>query len=411
MEVSAYDLFSSSKESRSSNDVALVMLNESDGKVVEMGADFALRNMLSSHYSAGNILTFTSEEIQKCTRLIQSQKSEFRCKKFSSVPCEINSIHWTSALKDVEKKVESEVCPKLDQIKRVLEEADSIDAYSATHSMGGLPLAAFADSLHYRPDIQKKFRLFYSMGCYDAKKDDSIMPAFALKAGFASFVGHRGLSVSPIAFNSFKTRLGMGETVGQAVEKFNKGLKGSVLSKGTEMHVIGDPSTSIWKRPKMNGKSKYCVMNRGKVPLSELNEKGGDCVTEDIITEYYLKYPTLIDDKFCDSVEVSFDQARELAFMGIGACASVGRQMPKVDKLTTWFFDKGEVLRKLNHNLTCVEGEADLARGIYCFYRWGGESLDEFKSVLTKRPEFKNRVKTILKLMEQFTPADCQTKK
>lgn len=413
VDLGAQDMFgSSTKERRRSNDVALVLLNEKDGKVVEGFTSFAFKNMLSSHYPVENILTFTKEELKNCTEIIRKKKNEFRCKNLGTVSCEMaDEAPWIKSMKEVEARLEKELCPKLDRITKALEEGDSIDAYSATHGGEAGALTYFANGLSFRPDIQKKFRLFYSMGCSDAEKgDESLTAKSALKAGFASFVGHKGYSISPIAFNRFKAGLGMGEPVGLAVEKLNQGIKKSALSPGTEMHVAGDPSTSTWQRPRLNIKSKYCLMNRGKVPLSELNTKGGDCVTEDIITEYFLKYPSLIDDKFCDSLDPDDHQTHDLAMMGIGACTSAGRQMPQADKAKIWRNYHGGLLRRLNANLTCVEDATDLARGLYCFSQWAGKDPKEFKGALTMQSEFQDRHETILKLMNQFSPADCQRK-
>lgn len=404
----AQDPFSSApfEEKPRSNDVALVLVNEHDGKVVEGFTGFAFDNMLSSHYPRKNIIKLTQKEMDNCSRLLRAPGSDFACRQLKGEACATDSSAtegWGKGMKSVS---ESAACPQFEQLRGALETGDSIDAYAATHGGIANSLIRFTKELGIRSDVAKKFRMFYSMGCEDASKgDDSYAVKGALASGFATFVGHKGFSISPVAFNSFKTRLGMGEDVGTAVAKVNEGIKASVLSKGTLMHVAGDPSTSTRRKPRLSTPSKQCLGKRGKASLSELSKIDG-CVDKDVIAEYFYKYPDLMDAAYCDSIsESNINKLRE-HHLAMPLCASLGRTLASGDRALSWSSHKYLFLHSVKEGLPC--GDGDIARALYCFSQWAGGDVNEFRKEMAKDPELKLRAAGILNQASKLTPKSCK---
>lgn len=412
------------KETPKSDDVAFVFLNDTDGKFVEGFSVFALNNILGTHYKRENIIMLNTEEVKNCTEALE-KPNKFLCKLISSNPeeCDENNKSLDKLKDTIDTHLQKYKCPRLKEIQEALERGKNIDAYAATHGGGNrvIDMAKMLGMNGMRPDIQNKLRLFYSMGCQDAKVNYDIKgrklessPAYAaIGNGFSTFLGHQGTSLSPLIYTHIMTMLKMGSTVEEIEKKLNVNIENTILGKGTKLHLVGDPNTSIQYRANINkNRVKKCNSLIGKSSLSKMLE--ADCLNSYIITQYLNKFPELIDEQFCKSSndQISLYTEPVLA-LSIAACSSQGYKMKSSGIANIVAKDSLKNINNLNRYSTCMS-EDMIAKLMYCTHKDLGSSEFIYSVVLgetlvenfdNKMPDSK-RVK-ILNEFKKLKPSDC----
>ncbi len=397
-----------------SNDVAIVFLNDSNTSIVTGLSEFTSGNILRSHYPEKNIIYLKPSQIDACKKL--TDEESFRCEDVEGCRPEEKNL--------VIKNLNEQGCPDFSKMISAFEKGNNIDVYAGVH--GGMisDLTGLLQKFVIRPEIQKKFRLFYSMGCSDSKKyssldgkeEDSIYSQRVLKAGFATFLGHDGYALSPLTFNTMMTKFKLGKNVGQVHAEMNAWISKSVLSSGTQMSFYGDGQTSIKKRVSLKSDSKWCVTAYGIKTMSEMWAKG--CVSIEMFVDYLNRYASLIDSGFCKN---TFSKESSVLIWQSLCSTMDGNISDKDLKYGSDFF--GNTIQELSHELRCSDLKL-ISKTLFCY----SHKIDEYRKKLGDKKSSKslivgdylerfsdsqfnkNKINQIKELMEKLGPEDCYSK-